>query len=102
MEAGSSVGVLLMAFRIVIRWSNSDRMQPEATQGYRIRPRSFVFSVGFHCVVVASLFLIPAYNYSAPKRPIYDELVRPGAHKIIWYNFRKEPLPDVDSANRIG
>ena len=91
-----------MAFRILIRWSKSDRMRPEATRGYRIRPRSFVFSVGFHCVVVASLFLIPAYTNSESKRPIYDELVHPEGHKIIWYNFRKEPLPDVDPAKRIG
>ncbi|MGD0295703.1 MAG: energy transducer TonB [Bryobacteraceae bacterium] len=70
-------------------------------QEYRIRPRSFVFSVGFHCLVVAALFLIPAYTNSEPQRPIYDELVHPEAHKIIWYDFRK-PLPDVDAAKRVG
>jgi Gram-negative bacterial TonB protein C-terminal len=91
-----------MAFRILIRLSNSDRMRPEATVGYRIRPRSFVFSLGFHSIVVAALFLIPAYTNSEPKRPIYDELVHPEAHKIIWYDFRKKPLPDVDAAKRVG
>ena len=77
-------------------------MQLHAIQGYRIRPRSFIFSVGFHGIVVGALILIPAYMNTAPEAPIYDELVRPEAHKIVWYNFRKEPLPDVDAAKRIG
>ena len=78
-------------------------MQLHAIQGYRIRPRSFIFSVGFHGIVVGALMLIPAYmNTTAPQEPIYDELVRPEAHKIVWYNFRKQPLPDVDAAKRIG
>jgi hypothetical protein len=78
-------------------------MQPEGTQGYRIRPRSFIFSVGVHCLVVAALFLIPIYSTDTePKRPIYDELIRPESHKIIWYDFRKRPVPDVEAAQRVG
>jgi hypothetical protein len=77
-------------------------MQPEATQGYRIRPKSFIFSVAFHCSVIAALIFLPAYTNTAPKKPIYDELIRPEEHKIVWYNFRQEPLPDVDAAKRIG
>src|SRR6202042_3654248 len=88
--------------RIRIRWNNSERMQLHAIQGYRIHPRSFIFSVGFHCLVVGALMLIPAYMKTEPEQPIYDELVRPEAHKIVWYNFRKQPLPDVDAAKRIG
>jgi hypothetical protein len=90
-----------MSYRILIRWSSLDRTEPEGTQEYRIRPRSFVFSVGFHCIVIAALALLPAYVDTAPKKPIYDELVRPEAHKIIWYDFRK-PLPDVEAAKRVG
>lgn len=77
-------------------------MQPEATQGYRIRPKSFIFSVAFHCSVIAALIFLPAYTNTELKKPIYDELIRPEEHKIVWYNFRKEPLPDVDAAKRIG
>jgi hypothetical protein len=97
-----------MAFRIRIRWSNSAwsnsaKMQPAGTQGYRIRPRSFVVSVGFHCLVVAALIFLPSYINSQPKRPIYTELIRPQEHKIIWYDFRKPtPPPDVDAAKRVG
>jgi len=29
-------------------------------------------------------------------------LVRPEAHKIIWYDFRKQPVPDVEAAKRVG
>jgi hypothetical protein len=78
-------------------------MQSKAAPAYRIRPRSFVFSLGFHSLVVLALVFLPAYTNSAPKRPIYDELVRPEDHKIIWYDFRKPPpQPDVDAAKRIG
>ena len=85
-----------MSYRILIRRSNGHNMG-----GYRIRPRSFAFSVVFHCLVIAALGLLPAYMDQAPKKPLYDELIRPQEHKIVWYDFRK-PLPDVDAAQRIG
>lgn len=75
-------------------------MQPPF-QGYRIRPTSFVWSVAFHSVAILSLGFLPAYMDTAPRTPIYDEIVKPQEHKIIWYDFRK-PLPDVQPAKRIG
>jgi hypothetical protein len=76
-------------------------MQAEESQGYRIRPSSFAISVGFHCVAIVAVGLIPVYTDTAPNKPIYDEMIRPEEHKIVWYDFRK-PLPDVDAAKRIG
>jgi hypothetical protein len=38
---------------------------------------------------------------SVPVRPIYDELIRPEAHKLVWYDFRK-PVPEVAASERIG
>ena len=38
--------------------------------------------------------MVIAPRIEAPARPVYDELIRPQAHKIIWYDFRKK-LPDV-------
>jgi hypothetical protein len=37
----------------------------------------------------------------APIRPIYDEVIRPHADKIVWYDFRKK-LPQVEAEKRIG
>jgi hypothetical protein len=37
----------------------------------------------------------------AHKRPIYDELIRPEARKIIWYSVPKA-LPEVSAQERIG
>src|SRR5258708_15464618 len=86
-----------MSFRILIRWSNVNKLQ-----GYRIRPTSFAYSVVFHCLVIVALGVVPLYNADdAPTKPIYDELIRPDAHKIVWYDFRK-PLPDVEAAKQIG
>ncbi len=69
-------------------------------QGYRIRTQSFVVSVGFHGIVILALLFIPVY-LDPPKKPIFDELIRPEAHRIVWYDFRK-PLPDVSAAKRVG
>jgi len=68
---------------------------------YRIRPRSFAVSVILHSIAVVGLALIsPRATFS--NRPIYDEVIRPDDHKIVWYDYRKPVLPDVDATERIG
>jgi hypothetical protein len=91
-----------MAFRILIRWSNSGTMQATGAEGYRIRPRSFVVSVVFHSLVIVALMFLPAYIDTTPKKPIYEELILPQEHKIVWYDFRPKPLPDVSAAQKVG
>ncbi len=83
-----------------LRISGNPRSAP---RGYRIHPTSFVLSILFHAVVVAGLLLIPRGNpeEQAHKRPIYDELIRPEANKIVWYSPPKK-LPDVSAQERIG
>jgi hypothetical protein len=68
---------------------------------YRIRPRSFAASIVLHSIAVLSLGLIPSQN-SVSKRPIYEEIIQPDQHKIVWYDYRKPVLPDVDAPQRIG
>ncbi len=74
-----------------------------ARRGYRIHPSSFVLSILFHAVVVAGLLLIPLVSpeEQAYKRPIYEELIKPEANKIIWYSPPKK-LPEVSAQQRIG
>jgi hypothetical protein len=91
-----------MSFRILIRWNGAEKSPTGKTQGYRLRPWSFVSSVGFHGVIIAALCLLPAIiTDTRPRNPIYEEMIHPEAHKIVWYNFKKA-LPDVDSAQRVG
>ncbi|HLK21343.1 MAG TPA: energy transducer TonB [Bryobacteraceae bacterium] len=73
-------------------------------QGYRIRPRSFVLSVLFHGIAITALCFIPIYIAIQPEsnKPIFDELIRPEVHKIVWYDFRKKETPDVEAAKRVG
>ncbi len=60
-------------------------------------------SVSLHGAAILSLGLISPYRDDpALRRPIYDELIRPEERKIVWYNYRKPPLPDVTAAKRIG
>ena len=90
-----------MPLRIRIRssWLAVDRSP--GTKVYRIRPRSFAISAGIHLAAVLGLGLIGPQN-SVSNRPIYDEVIRPEEHKIVWYDYRKPHLPDVDAAHRIG
>jgi hypothetical protein len=69
---------------------------------YRFRPMSFIASVSVHATAVLGLALIPSYEETpVSKRPIYDELVRPDEHKIIYYNYKKQ-VPDVTATVRVG
>ncbi len=80
------------------------RSNPIRTRrGYRIRPSSFVLSILFHAVVVAGLLILPSRNSEEPSRarPIYDELIKPDAKKIVWYHVPKA-LPEVSAQQRIG
>ena len=47
------------------------------------------------------LGLISSGPAPPPKKPIYDEIIRPNADKIVWYDFRKK-LPDVEPEKKIG
>jgi hypothetical protein len=90
-----------MSLRIRIRsnWLAGDR--PRETPVYRIRPRSFAISLVIHGTAVLGLGLISPQN-SVSNKPIYEEIIRPQEHKIVWYDYRKPVLPDVDAAQRIG
>src|SRR5580704_7915125 len=85
--------------RIRSNWLGDD--EPPQTPVYRFRPRSFAFSLVLHSTVVLGLGLISPQT-TVSKRPIYDEVIRPDEHKIVWYDYRKPELPDVDAAQRIG
>ncbi len=69
-------------------------------RGYPVRPASVFMSLGIHGVAIALLTAI-APRSQGPSRPIYDELIRPQIHKIIWYDFRNK-LPDVSPPRAAG
>ena len=72
------------------------------TAGYQFRPVSFFASVSIHTLAIVALALIPVYHDEpVSKRPIYDELIKPDEHKIVYYDYKK-PLPDVSASERIG
>ena len=73
---------------------------------YDLRARWFFASACFHVLAVAALVSIPVLypNVSAvdSKRPVYDELVKPDEHKIVWYAPPKTKLPEVTAVQRVG
>jgi hypothetical protein len=85
--------------RIRSNWVAGDEA-PQTTV-YRIRPRSFAVSVILHSVAVLGLALVSPQT-PVSDRPIYDGVIRPDEHKIVWYDYRKPVLPDVDAVRRIG
>ena len=77
-------------------------LRPTFVTGYQFRPTSFFASVGVHTLAILALGLIPPYqDEPVSKRPIYDELIKPNEHKIVYYDYKK-PLPDVTATERIG
>src|SRR5579871_892538 len=94
-----------MGLKVRVRMSNpSGISRPTLVTGYQFRPISFFASVGVHTLAILGLGLIPPYQYDEPEstRPIYDELIRPNEHKIVYYSYKKQPLPDVSATERIG
>jgi len=91
-----------MSLKIRVRTSRSKRST--VARGYRIRPTSFILSIGFHVLVVTGLLLLPHVQSAveAHKKPIYDELIKPQATKLVWYSPPKRQLPDVAAEQRIG
>ena len=79
--------------------SKSARRLPYG-RGYPLRPSSIFVSLLIHGIAIVLLALV-APRIQTPARPIYDELIRPQAHKIVWYDFRKK-LPDVNPAHKLG
>jgi hypothetical protein len=90
-----------MSVKVRIRANWLAGEAPLQSQVYRIRPRSFAVSVFLHSLAVLGLALISPQT-PISKRPIYDEVIRPDEHKIVWYDYRKPKLPDVDATQRIG
>jgi hypothetical protein len=77
--------------KLRFRWNSSK--QRASLPAYPIRPRSFVFSLGFHGALVALAAFTPVYA-PPPVRPVYTELIQPLENKIVWRDLR-EKLPDV-------
>jgi hypothetical protein len=92
-----------MSLKIKVR-SGSVPTRSRVARGYRIRPTSFILSIGFHVLVVSGLLLAPHVEKEDPARnqPIYEELIKPEEKKIVWYSPPKKALPDVSAERRIG
>ena len=91
-----------MAVRIRVRTTGLP-VALDPTNGYRLRPLSFLSSACLHAAAILALLSIPVYRYTtkASDRPIYDELIQPEEHKIVWYGVRR-PLPPVNAVVRVG
>jgi hypothetical protein len=76
----------------------STAAQPEPD--YPLHVSSFVLSVATHGLGIAALLFI-TFPGGKPERPIYDELIRPQEHKIVYYDFRKQ-VPDVAPVKPVG
>ena len=76
----------------------------EARPDYPLRVSSFFASLGVHAVGITTLLLVgfpggPPLQRTA--RPIYEELIKPYEHEVLYYDFRKA-VPDVDPVEKVG
>ena len=68
---------------------------------YPLRVSSFFVSVGAHCLGAAALLLV-TFPADPPAKPVYDELIKPHEHELVFYHFRPKTAPDVTPVKRIG
>lgn len=73
---------------------------PAPKPDYPLHAYSFALSVATHCAGIAALLFV-TFPDSKSARPVYDELIRPQEHKIVYYDFRKQ-VPDVDPVQQAG
>jgi hypothetical protein len=74
----------------------NDPARPE----YPLRVSSFFVSAGAHCLGVAALLLVN-WPDAAPRRPVYDELIKPHQRRILLYDLRKK-APDTVPLKKVG
>ena len=74
------------SLKIRVRTARGPSRSP-VSRGYRIRPTSFILSIGFHVAAVSAILLLPREPQTqAHYKPIYDDLVKPQEKKIVWYS----------------
>jgi len=89
-----------MYLRLRIRPNEFQAAPSRESLGYRIRPSSFGASLGLHVLVVTILFSNPLHDRSG-KTTLYQAVIQPQEHKIIFYDFRKK-LPEVKPGTKSG
>src|SRR6266853_972521 len=89
-----------MFLRIRIPAKPAQEMPIRQPAAYPIRPTSLITSVGIHCVAILGLALVSP-DRPVSERPILDQLIQPDKHKIIYYDFRKQPQ-DVEPIKKSG
>jgi TonB family protein len=58
------------------------------------RPLPVVFSLVAHAGVLSFVAFGPRPNLVRPPRSLYEQVIRPHEHELVWYSFRQK-LPDV-------
>jgi hypothetical protein len=76
--------------------SEFDRPRPD----YPLRVSSFFVSTGVHGLAIAALLTVASFP-TEPKRSVYDELIKPHEHRILYYDFRRK-VPDVTPVKKVG
>lgn len=89
-----------MRVRIRAKFSPAPAVIGTPRPEYPLRGTSFLVSIGAHALGIAALLLgsIPG---NAPRRPVYEELIRPKEHQVLYYRLRARPRR-IAPAQRIG
>jgi hypothetical protein len=67
---------------------------------YPLRGGWFFVSVAVHGLIVLAL-MSATFSAKPTPRPVYDEFIKPNAHKLVFYDFRKK-VPEVAPVKRVG
>lgn len=88
-----------MRIKVRAKLGSSKTAEP-ARPHYPLRVSSFLVSVAAHCLGIAGLALV-TFPAVLPDRPVYDELIEPHEHQIVFYHLR-DKAPDVAPLVRSG
>jgi hypothetical protein len=69
-------------------------------QDYPLRVSPFFLSFISHCLAIATLTLV-TFPGGSRERPVYEELIKPHEHQILFYDFLKK-VPDVTPVKKVG
>jgi len=58
------------------------------------RPQPIALSLVAHAGILALVVLGPASSTSRRSRSLYDQMIKPREHQLVWYSFRQK-LPEV-------
>ena len=63
-----------------------------------------VFSLVTHAAALGLALIVPVSNHSEPPQTLYDQVIQPRQHELVWYSFRRKlpPVSPTENQKALG